>query len=179
MGHLSKVRVIEGSLQADGLRFAIVVSRFNSFVTERLLSGAVDTLVRSGADPSGITVVWTPGAYELPAVVGQVLASGGHDAVIALGCLIKGDTIHFDLIASEATKGLAQAGIAYSIPVTFGVITTDTLEQAINRAGAKAGNKGSEAALAAIEQARLYQAIAATADPPQQGELVDTVSGAE
>lgn len=176
--HLSGVRVIEGSLSATGLRVGVVVSRFNSFITERLLSGALDTLIRSGADPRDITVVRTPGAYELPAVVGQVLSTGQYDCIIALGCLIKGDTIHFDLIASEVTKGLSQAGLAFSVPVTFGVLTTDTLEQAINRAGAKAGNKGCEAALAAIEQARLFQAIAATGEPPLEGELVTTSQGA-
>jgi len=158
----SEVRVLEGSLDATGLRFAIVVSRFNSFVTEPLLEGAIDTLVRSGAQRGDITVVRTPGAFEIPMVTGQVLAAGGHDAVIALGCLIRGDTIHFDLIAGEVSKGLAQLGLAFNVPVTFGVLTTDTLEQSINRAGAKAGNKGGEAALAAIEQARLYQAIASS-----------------
>ncbi|MEZ4383424.1 MAG: 6,7-dimethyl-8-ribityllumazine synthase [Nannocystaceae bacterium] len=155
----SRVRVIEGSLDASGLRFAVVVARFNAFITDRLLDGAIDTLVRSGARAEDITVVWAPGSFEIPMVVSQVLEAGGFDAVITLGCLIRGDTIHFDLIASEVTKGVAQLALAFSTPVTFGVITTDNLEQAIHRAGSKAGNKGSEAAQAAIEQARLFRAL--------------------
>lgn len=157
----ARVRVVEGSLDGAGLRFAIVVARFNAFITERLLDGAIDTLVRSGVRPEDLTVIRAPGSFELPMVVSQVLETGGFDAVIALGCLIRGDTIHFDLIAGEVTKGIAQLALAFSTPVTFGVLTTDNLEQAIHRAGSKAGNKGSEAALAAIEQARLYRAIAA------------------
>jgi 6,7-dimethyl-8-ribityllumazine synthase len=155
----SRVRVIEGSLDASGLRFAVVVARFNAFITDRLLDGALDTLVRSGARAEDITVVWAPGSFEIPMVVSQVLEAGGFDAVITLGCLIRGDTIHFDLIASEVSKGVAQLALAFSTPVTFGVITTDNLEQAIHRAGSKAGNKGSEAAQAAIEQARLFRAL--------------------
>ena len=173
MGLHEGVKVIEGSLDARGLRFAVVVGRFNSFITERLLEGAVDTLVRSGAQPEDITVVRTPGSFEIPAVVGQVLEAGGHDAVIALGFLIRGDTLHFDLIANQVTRGISQVGLAFSVPVTFGVITTDTLDQAINRAGAKAGNKGGEAAQAAIEQARLYARLAAEGRPrpDELGEL--------
>ena len=157
----SGVRVIEGGLQAQSLRVGIVVSRFNAFVTERLLEGAVDMLLRSGAQTSDIVVFRTPGAYELPSVAQEVVKTGAFDAVIALGCLIRGDTIHFDLIAAEASKGLATVSLATRVPVVFGVLTTDTLEQAINRAGAKAGNKGSEAASTAIEEANLYRAIAA------------------
>jgi 6,7-dimethyl-8-ribityllumazine synthase len=156
----SGVAVIEGGLQAQGMCFAIVVSRFNSFVTERLVEGACDTLLRSGASPQDIAIIRTPGAYELPTVAQEVALTGKFDALIALGCLIRGDTIHFDLIASEAAKGLASVGMATRIPVIFGVLTTDTLEQAVNRAGAKAGNKGSEAASSAIEQVNLYRAIA-------------------
>lgn len=168
---MSKVKVIEGSLDASGLAFAIVVSRFNSFITERLLEGAVDALVRSGARAEDITVVRCPGAFEIPSVVGQVLGARSYDAVITLGCLIKGDTIHFDLIAAETARGVSQMAAAFEVPVTFGVLTTDTLEQAINRAGAKAGNKGAEAAMAAVEQVRLYRAIAAQpADAPDEGE---------
>ncbi|MFV8756177.1 6,7-dimethyl-8-ribityllumazine synthase [Nannocystaceae bacterium ST9] len=159
----SKVRVVEGSLDGKGLRFAVVVARFNAVITENLLEGALDTLLRGGASPDDVVVFRTPGSYELPMVADRVLATGRFDAVIALGCLIRGDTIHFDLIAGEAAKGLAAVGIAHGKPVVFGVLTTDDLEQAFHRAGAKAGNKGSEAASTAIEQARLYRAIAAEA----------------
>ncbi|PRQ09261.1 6,7-dimethyl-8-ribityllumazine synthase [Enhygromyxa salina] len=158
-GGSSKVQIVEGSLDATGLRFGVLVARFNAIVTEPLLDGAVDALVRSGAKPSDVVVFRTPGSYELPMLADKVLASGRFDAVIALGCLIRGDTIHFDLIAAQAAKGLASAGQRHRKPVAFGVLTTETLEQAINRAGAKAGNKGAEAAMAAIEQARLYLAI--------------------
>ena len=152
--------MVEGSLDAAGLRFAVLVARFNSLVTEPLLDGAVDALLRSGASPDEVVVIRTPGAYELPMLADRVLATGRFDALIALGCLIRGDTIHFDLIASEAAKGLAAAGLRHQRPVAFGVLTTDTLEQAMHRAGAKAGNKGAEAAMAAVEQARLYTAVA-------------------
>lgn len=155
-GALQDIRSVEGDRNAAGLRFCIVVARFNAFVTEQMLGGAVDTLIRSGASADDIEIVRTPGSFEIPMVVDEVLERGGVDAVIALGCLIKGDTIHFDLIAAEATKGLAVASLKHRVPVAFGVITTNTLEQAIDRAGAKMGNKGAEAADAAIEQARLY-----------------------
>jgi 6,7-dimethyl-8-ribityllumazine synthase len=164
MSAMSKVRVVEGSLEAKGLRFAVIVARFNALITENLAEGAVDTLLRAGAAPDDVVVFRTPGSYELPMVADRVLASGRFDAVIALGCLIRGDTIHFDLIAGEAAKGLGAVGIAHGKPVAFGVLTTDDLEQAFHRAGAKAGNKGGEAALAAIEQARLYRAILAEAE---------------
>lgn len=153
------VRVVEGTLDATGLRFAVLVARFNAIVTEPLLDGAVDALLRSGAATTDVVVYRTAGSYELAMLADKVLATKRFDAVIALGCLIRGDTIHFDLIAAEAAKGLAAAGIRYGKPVAFGVLTTETLEQAINRAGAKAGNKGAEAAMAAIEQARLYSSI--------------------
>jgi 6,7-dimethyl-8-ribityllumazine synthase len=155
----SRVRVVEGSLDASGLRFAILVARFNAIVTEPLLEGAVDALLRSGAAVEDVVVMRAPGSYELPLLADKVLATGKFDAVVALGCLIRGDTIHFDLIAAEAAKGLAAVGQRYQKPVAFGVLTTDTLEQAINRAGAKSGNKGAEAAMAAVEQARLYAAV--------------------
>ncbi len=160
---LQQVEIVEGTLDATGLRFAIVVSRFNNFVTDRLLDGALDMLVRSGARPEDITVVRVPGAFEIPSAVTQVLGSKRPvDAVITLGCLIKGDTIHFDLIAQEVTRALGQLALAFEVPISFGVLTTDTLEQAIHRAGAKAGNKGGEAAMAAVEQVRLFKALAAT-----------------
>lgn len=164
-GPSSKVRVVEGTLDASGLRFAVLVARFNAIVTEPLLDGAVDALLRSGAAPSDVVVFRTPGSYELPMVADKVLATGRFDAVIALGCLIRGDTIHFDLIAAEAAKGLAAAGTRHRKPVAFGVLTTETLEQAINRAGAKAGNKGAEAAMAAVEQARLFSSIERDGEP--------------
>lgn len=157
---LSKVQVTEGSLDASGLRLAIVVSRFNNFITDRLLEGALDALVRSGAKPEDISVFRCPGAFEIPSVVGQVLGARSYDAVITLGCLIRGDTIHFELIAGEVTRAISQMAIAFEVPVSYGVLTTDTLEQAIHRAGAKAGNKGAEAAMAAVEQARLFKQIA-------------------
>ncbi len=157
----SQLRTVEGDRRADGLRFCIVVARFNAFITEQMLAGAVDTLVRSGARHEDIELVRTPGSFEIPMVVDEVLHRGGVDAVIALGCLIKGDTIHFDLIAAEATKGLAVASLQHRVPVAFGIITTNTLEQAIDRAGTKMGNKGAEAADAAIEQARLYAKLRA------------------
>ena len=157
---MDDVRSLEGNLDATGARFCILVSRFNAFITERLLEGAVDALVRHGAKASDITVVRVPGAFELPQVASKLLAGDhGYDALIALGCLMRGDTIHFDLIASEATKGLSALGTATGIPVGFGVLTTDSLEQAVHRAGAKYGNKGAEAAMAAVEQLSLYRAI--------------------
>lgn len=157
---LAGVTVIEGSLDARGLKFAIVVSRFNNFITDRLLDGAVDALVRSGAQAQDLTVIRVPGAFEIPSAVSQVLASRSVDAVITLGCLIKGDTIHFDLIAAEVTRAIGQLALAFEVPVSFGVLTTDTLEQAIHRAGSKAGNKGAEAAMAAVEQVRVFRALA-------------------
>lgn len=157
---LDDVSTLEGDLDASDARYCILVSRFNSFITERLLEGAVDALVRHGATAKDITVVRVPGAFELPQVAAKILeGEHGYDALITLGCLMRGDTIHFDLIASEATKGLSALGVAKGIPVGFGVLTTDSLEQAVHRAGAKYGNKGAEAAMAAVEQLSLYRAI--------------------
>lgn len=159
-GPMDDVRILEGALDASGARVCILVSRFNAFITERLLEGAVDALVRHGTRASDITVVRVPGAFELPQVAARVLAGDhGYDALVALGCLMRGDTIHFDLIAAEATKGLGALGIDKGIPVGFGVLTTDTLDQAVHRAGAKYGNKGAEAAMAAVEQLSLYRAL--------------------
>ena len=152
-------KVIEGVLTAAGLRFAVVVSRFNHFITDRLLEGCLDTLARHGADiEQSVTIVKVPGAFELPAVVKKI-ATTKVDAVIGLGAVIRGDTPHFDFIAAEVTKGLAAAAMESPIPVIYGVITTDTLEQAIERAGTKAGNKGGEAARSAIEMANLYRQL--------------------
>jgi len=153
------MRVIEGRLEAQGLRFALVVSRFNEALTTRLESGAVDCLLRHGAAGDDITVFRVPGAWEVPMAVARVVRDGGFDAVIALGALVRGGTAHFDLIAAEVAKGVAQASISSGVPATFGIITAETLEQAVERAGTKMGNKGWDAALAAIEMSRLYQGI--------------------
>lgn len=151
--------IYEGNFVATGHRYAIVVSRWNEFITSKLLGGAQDALLRHGVAPEHVDVVWAPGSFELPAVTSRVAASGRYDGVICLGCLIRGGTIHFDLIASEATKGIAHVGMQSDVPVTFGVLTTETIEQAIERAGTKAGNKGVEAAMAAIEMVNLYRAL--------------------
>ncbi len=152
---------ISAHLDAKGLRFAVVVSRYNSLVTKELLAGAMDTIVRHGGTEADQTVVWAPGGFELPIVVKAVLARGGVDGVIALGCVMKGETSHNDHIAGEVVKGLASLSLEYAVPVSFGVLTPDTLEQALNRSGLKMGNKGGEAALAAIETARLLKLLRA------------------
>ncbi len=148
-------KFFEGSLRADGKKFGIVLSRFNSFVAERLLEGAIDTLVRSGANDDDIEVARVPGAYEIPLVVQKMARSGRYDAIIGLGVIIRGATPHFDFVANEAAKGIAQASMESEVPIMFGVLTTDTIEQAIERAGSKAGNKGSDCAMAAIEMVNL------------------------
>ncbi len=153
------VKYIDGNLQADGKKFGIIVSRFNSFIAERLLEGALDTLVRSGAKDQDIEVARVPGAYEIPLVAGKMARSGRYDAVICLGVIIRGATPHFDFVANEAAKGIAQVGMETGLPVIFGVLTTDTIEQAIERAGSKAGNKGSECAAAAVEMVDLLQKL--------------------
>lgn len=151
------MRTVEGNLQGKGLKVAIVVSRWNSFITDRLLDGAVDALVRHGVEPKDLSVYRVPGSFEIPLAVRRVAGSGKTDAVIALGALIRGGTPHFDHLSAEVTKGVAQATLETGVPVAFGVLTTDTIEQAIERAGAKAGNKGFEAALSAIEMANLMR----------------------
>jgi len=153
------VTYIEGDLQAVGKKFGIIVSRFNSFVSERLLEGALDTLLRSGAEDGAIDVIRVPGAFEIPIMARKMAKSGGYDAIICLGAVIRGATSHYDLVANEAAKGVAQVGMETGVPAIFGVLTTDTIEQAIERAGSKAGNKGSEAALAAIEMINLLSQI--------------------
>lgn len=150
---------IQGHLLVDGAGFAIVVSRFNELITSKLLAGAVDTLVRHGADEARITCVHVPGAFELPMVAHKLALSGQYDAVICLGCVIRGQTPHFEYVASEAAKGIGQVGLSTGVPTTFGVITADTLEQAIERAGVKAGNKGGEAAASAIELVNVLRQI--------------------
>lgn len=149
------VNYIEGSLQADGKKFGIIVARFNSFISEKLLEGAIDTLVRSGADENDIDVARVPGAFEIPLIAKKMTASQKYDAVICLGVVIRGATPHFDVVVSEVSKGSAQVGLESGIPVLFGVLTTETIEQAIERSGTKAGNKGAEVAVAAIEMANL------------------------
>jgi 6,7-dimethyl-8-ribityllumazine synthase len=156
-----KIPIVEGKLTAAGLRFAIVVSRFNSFISERLLSGAVDGLERTGCDAKSIEVVRVPGSREIPLVARELGQSGRFDAVICLGAVIRGETTHYDYVAQEASKGIGQAAMETGIPVIFGVLTCDTLEQAIDRAGAKGGNKGFEAALTAIEMANLMKQLRA------------------
>ena len=148
---------IEGKLNAAGLKFALIVSRFNDFITEKLLSGAVDALTRSGADPEDITVIKVPGAFEIPVTAKKTAQSGRFDAIICLGAVIRGSTPHFDYVAAEVSKGVAQVGLETGLPISFGVITTDTIEQAIERAGAKAGNKGWQAAISAIEMVNLFK----------------------
>jgi 6,7-dimethyl-8-ribityllumazine synthase len=149
----------EGKLDAKGLKIGLVVSRFNNFLTDKLVDGALDCLVRHGAELSKQTVARVPGSFEIPPAAARMAESGKFDAVICLGAVIRGDTPHFDYIANEVSKGIAKLGMDHKIPVIFGVITTDTLEQAIERAGTKAGNKGWDAAMAAIEMVNLYQAI--------------------
>jgi 6,7-dimethyl-8-ribityllumazine synthase len=151
--------IIEGHLEGNGLKVALVASRFNDLVTTRLVEGAIDGLVRHGADPKNQTVFKVPGAFELPQLAAKLAAQGKYDAVIALGCLIRGETPHFDLLAAEAAKGLAQVAATSGVPVIFGVLTCDTMEQAIDRAGGKAGNKGWDAALAAIEMVSLFRRL--------------------
>ena len=154
-------RTYEGMLDAKGARFGLVVSRFNDLLTGRLVEGAVDCLVRHGAVDDDITVIKVPGSWELPLVAGRLAASGQVDAVIGLGVLIRGATPPFDVIAAETAKGLAQVGLSSGIPVSFGVLTCDTLEQALERSGSKAGNKGWQAAQAAIEMVQLYRRLGA------------------
>ena len=152
-------KTFEGQLSAVGLRFAIVVSRFNSFITERLLGGALDALHRTGAAEDMLDVVKVPGSWEVPLVAGELARQHRYDAVICLACIIRGETPHFDFIASEAAKGVAHVSAETGVPVAFGVLTTNTLEQAIDRAGAKGGNKGFDAAMTAIEMANLLRTL--------------------
>jgi len=150
-------KVVEGKLNAKGMRFGIVVSRFNDFICERLLAGAMDVLLRNGAEDKDIEILKVPGAFEIPQVARKIALSKKFDAVICLGAVIRGATPHFDYIAAEVSKGIAMIGMESEVPVAFGVLTTDNLEQAIERAGSKAGNKGWDAALSAIEMANLYR----------------------
>ena len=150
-------RIVEGTLSADGLRIAIINSRFNSFITEQLEHGALDAITRNGGDPEQVVVFRTPGAFEIPVVVRKVAMSGRFDAVICLGAVIRGATPHNEYIAGEVTKGIAQVQLTADVPISYGVLTPNTIEQAIERAGTKAGNKGYDAAMAAIEMANLFR----------------------
>jgi 6,7-dimethyl-8-ribityllumazine synthase len=152
------VTAAEGSLSAAGRRFAIVVSRFNAFITERLLGGAIDGLMRSGAKKKDVGLVRVPGAFEIPLAARKLAETKKYDAIICLGCLLRGDTAHYDVIVNEVTRGIGQSAQDTGVPHAFGVLTCDTLEQAIDRAGLKMGNKGLEAALAAVEMASLVSA---------------------
>jgi len=151
--------IVEGHLSAEGFRFAIIVSRFNDFICSKLTEGAMDALLRHGCKEDQIFLVRVPGAFEMPLAAKRVAQSGKYDAVICLGAVIRGSTPHFDYVAAEVSKGLANVGLESNIPVTFGVLTTDNLEQAIERAGSKSGNKGYEAAMAAIEMADLFKKL--------------------
>jgi len=152
-------KVFEGQLSAAGLRFAIVVSRFNSFITERLLAGAMDALTRTGADAGQIDTVRVPGAWEIPLVAAELARQHRYDAVICLSAVIRGETPHFDYVAGEAAKGIAHAAAETGVPVAFGVVTANTMEQAIDRAGGKSGNKGFDAAMTAVEMAHLMRTL--------------------
>jgi 6,7-dimethyl-8-ribityllumazine synthase len=153
------MRTIEGKLIGEGLKFALVVSRFNSFITERLLEGALDSLRRKGVREEDLIVVRVPGAWEIPLVAKRLAQAKAHDAVICLGAVIRGSTPHFDYVASEVSKGIAQVSLDSGVPISFGILTTDTLEQAVERAGSKAGNKGYAAAEAAIEMVNLLKEL--------------------
>ena len=149
----------EGNLIGTDLKIGIVVSRFNGFITTKLLDGALDSLKRHGVNLEEVDVFWTPGSFEIPATAKRIAEKGRYDAIVCIGAVIRGATPHFDYVANESAKGIAQVGLNTGVPVIYGVITTDTIEQAIERAGTKAGNKGAEAAVTAIEMANLYRQI--------------------
>jgi 6,7-dimethyl-8-ribityllumazine synthase len=151
------MKVLEGKLTAEGLRIGIVAARFNEFITNKLVSGAIDALTRHGASEENMTMAWVPGAFEIPLAAQKMASSGKFDAVICLGAVIRGSTPHFDYVSNEVTKGVAHVGLQTGVPTVFGVLTTDTIEQAIERAGTKAGNKGFDAAMTAIEMANLLK----------------------
>lgn len=153
------VKTIEGKLVVKSEKFALVVSRFNEFISSKLLSGAVDELVRHGVKEDNITVIWSPGAFEIPVITKKLAKSGKYDAIITLGAIIRGSTPHFDYVSAELSKGIASVSLDTGVPVIFGVLTTDNIEQAIERAGTKSGNKGSDAAKAAIEMANLVKLV--------------------
>ncbi len=152
-------RTIEGRLSAEGFRFAIVVARFNDFIGSKLVDGAMDALVRHGVDEENVLLVKVPGAFEIPLMAKKLSSTGSYDAIICLGAVIRGSTPHFDYVAAEVSKGIANVALESAVPVTFGVLTTDNLEQAIERAGSKSGNKGYEAAMGAIEMANIFRTL--------------------
>lgn len=157
---MKQIQVLEGKVVApEGMKVAIVASRFNEIIVNKLLSGAVDGLVRHGVEEENITAAWVPGAFEIPAAAARLAKCGKYDAVICVGAVIRGDTTHYDYVCSEVSKGIAQVGLSLGIPVLFGVITTENIEQAIARAGSKAGNKGYDCALSAIEMVNLFRQI--------------------
>jgi 6,7-dimethyl-8-ribityllumazine synthase len=156
---MNGIKTIEGDFTARGVRFGIVLARFNAFIGERLLEGAVDTLLRHGAEAGSITVTRVPGAFEIPLAVKAMAAAKQYDAILALGAVIRGETPHFDYVAGECAKGLSQVGMQFDIPVAFGVLTVDTVAQAIERAGTKAGNKGVDAAMSAIEMVNVLRKL--------------------
>jgi 6,7-dimethyl-8-ribityllumazine synthase len=153
------MKIFEGELQAKGLKFAVIVSRFNDFICSKLLDGAIDALTRHGASEQNIEIIKVPGAFEIPLVAKKVSSQKKHDALICLGAIIRGATPHFDYVAAEASKGIAQASLDSGIPIAFGVLTTDTIEQAVERAGTKSGNKGWDCAMVAIEMAQLFKKL--------------------
>ncbi len=153
------MKILEGKLLAEGQRIGIVAGRFNEFITAKLLGGAVDAFVRHGGEERNITVAWVPGAFEIPLTAQKMVESGKYDAVVCLGAVIRGATPHFDMVANEATKGVAQVGLRTGVPVIFGILTTDSIEQAVERAGTKAGNKGFDAVTTAIEMINLLKQI--------------------
>ena len=155
------MKIYEGKLSADGIKVGIVAARFNEFITSKLLSGALDCLKRENVAESDIEVAWVPGAFEIPLIASRMAASGRYDAVICLGAVIRGNTSHYDYVCSEVSKGIASVGLSTGVPVLFGVLTTDNIEQAIERAGTKAGNKGYDCALSAIEMVNLIREIEA------------------
>ena len=153
------MKVLEGNLTCNGQKIGIVASRFNEFITGKLLGGAIDAFVRHGGNEEDITVAWVPGAFEIPLVAKKMVESGKYDSVVCLGAVIRGATPHFDMVANEATKGIATVGLQCGVPVIFGILTTDSIEQAVERAGTKAGNKGFEAVTSAIEMVNLIRKV--------------------
>ena len=153
------MKILEGQLKSESKKIAIVASRFNEFITSKLISGAVDMLKRHGTKEEDITLAWVPGAFEIPQVAKKIADSKKYDAIICLGCVIRGATPHFDYVSAEVSKGIATVALSSDIPISFGVLTTENLEQAIERAGTKSGNKGSDAALTAIEMINLYSKL--------------------
>ncbi|WP_299228078.1 6,7-dimethyl-8-ribityllumazine synthase [Sulfurihydrogenibium sp.] len=153
------MNIIEGKLSAEGLKFCIIVGRFNSFITERLLEGAIDCILRHGGSKENIEIVKVPGSFEIPLTAKKLAKSGKYDAIICLGAVIRGSTPHFDYVANEVTKGIAQVSLETEVPISYGILTTDTIEQAVERAGTKMGNKGFDAAMVAIEMANVLKSI--------------------